>query len=798
MAVIRVIHQTWKDSTPPDELFRSDWVDSWKRHNPSWEYRLWTDEEIQGFVRDEFPEFYPVWRSYPKHIMRVDAWRYLLLQRCGGFYVDLDVAALRPLDPWIANFQQFACADQGDGNLCNALMWAPEARAPFLNEILDAMTAAAYFRDPLYATGPRFLQRYASSRMDLVSQIPTAEVFPITVWDRRGLPEARRASLNELSDRFERAVTVSFWTGSWTSQTDTIVEESAEGGGNHGLQIKPQELYFAVIPDGTHTDLLKVHKSLYVSSDGPVFRYWAAAAELHAPGAGVDLQVVMEDFLESGRRWAFVCTEATYVVPERIGLLLDQEAQLVCNEALLVERKLQRRAGYVVARRLAEQAVAAGTVHTDDDLAHFVSEREIPIKVTPLLRHDRYRYPAPGNSLVSAAFDDPRYFLMIPDFMDPEKITSLRCAHQYWAGDLQFTAAGGCRRPATGCHGTWKFLHGGHRLIDWFEWPQEVLFSIGENLGFVADAGHATALLDLLPLPDSDTAKRKGQLVVQASDLPLPEIEVFRVPRIIHQTWRTREMPPFIERCTHTVRDMNPGWEYRFYTDLDWNDLVADNPFFEPREFWEIPTGIQRADVARMLALYRFGGAYLDVDILACRPLDSLMAAAVESGLVGRDTQLILATDHPVHCQFLFSGSELLMNHFMIAVPQSKFVGLYLSRVMSRISAARRGGNLDPVQVTGPLAITELVEGHGGPEELGLSVFPYFWTHPLPDMTHAFPGREAFDKVIRDGTWKDRFCPFFVHCWWHTYHSDNNMMAEYGSYLLGNSALKERWSIAEA
>lgn len=258
----------------------------------------------------------------------------------------------------------------------------------------------------------------------------------------------------------------------------------------------------------------------------------------------------------------------------------------------------------------------------------------------------------------------------------------------------------------------------------------------------------------------------------------------FEVPRIIHQTWRTRELPPVIDRCVESVRYLHPTWDYRFYSDDDWHELLSGNPFFDAREFWQIPTGVQKSDVARMLALYRYGGAYLDVDILALRPLDSLIASAMESGLVGEVTEVLLTTDHPVHSQLLFSGSELLMNHFMVALPGSKLIGLYLSKVMSRIRDGN--GNHDPVPTTGPIALTKIVEDHDEVDDLRFTVFPYFWTHPLPDMTHDFPGRESFHKIICDRTWKSRFCPYFVHCWWHNYHSPRNMMADYGSHILFN------------
>lgn len=51
----RIIHQSWKTSTLP-AMF-SEYAESWKRHNPTWEYKLWTDEDNRELVTTHYPEF---------------------------------------------------------------------------------------------------------------------------------------------------------------------------------------------------------------------------------------------------------------------------------------------------------------------------------------------------------------------------------------------------------------------------------------------------------------------------------------------------------------------------------------------------------------------------------------------------------------------------------------------------------------------------------------------------------------------------------------------------------------------
>jgi mannosyltransferase OCH1-like enzyme len=91
-----LIHQTWKTGAVPARFGEA--AASWRTLHPSWEYRLWTDADIEHFVRSRFPALVPLFDRYPYAIQRVDAFRYLLLYDQGGLYADLDIECLRPFD----------------------------------------------------------------------------------------------------------------------------------------------------------------------------------------------------------------------------------------------------------------------------------------------------------------------------------------------------------------------------------------------------------------------------------------------------------------------------------------------------------------------------------------------------------------------------------------------------------------------------------------------------------------------------------------------------------------------------
>ena len=96
MQIPRIVHQLWKTDDIPARWREA--VHSVKRYHKGWEYRLWTDERVDEYVRTNHPRFYPVFAGFNRHIMRVDVFRYVLMHDIGGLYCDLDYEFVRPFD----------------------------------------------------------------------------------------------------------------------------------------------------------------------------------------------------------------------------------------------------------------------------------------------------------------------------------------------------------------------------------------------------------------------------------------------------------------------------------------------------------------------------------------------------------------------------------------------------------------------------------------------------------------------------------------------------------------------------
>jgi hypothetical protein len=97
----RRIIQTWKTHDLP--LFSKAAAANAKLLNPDFEYLFFDDADVERFVCEEFPEYRSVFNRFPIPIQRYDFFRYLVVFRLGGFYLDLDVFLASGLDELCAN-----------------------------------------------------------------------------------------------------------------------------------------------------------------------------------------------------------------------------------------------------------------------------------------------------------------------------------------------------------------------------------------------------------------------------------------------------------------------------------------------------------------------------------------------------------------------------------------------------------------------------------------------------------------------------------------------------------------------
>jgi len=229
-------------------------------------------------------------------------------------------------------------------------------------------------------------------------------------------------------------------------------------------------------------------------------------------------------------------------------------------------------------------------------------------------------------------------------------------------------------------------------------------------------------------------------------------------PKIIHQTWKTTSVPAFLKRYQDSWKRLNPGWEYRLWTDAD-NDALVRDAFPAWLDLYRsLPRAIHRADFARVLYLWRFGGLYVDLDIEALRPADLLLD----------DQSCSLGCEPKLHAERLRGTDAVACNAAMASEPNHPF----WKEMIEEIGARSTRGWEDPVWMTGPLCLQAAYRAHGA--SLGVRLWDSDVFFPLPDLGSTSlqlsrGERRYFERMRTSGCYPQQSVG--VHHWAHTWIS---------------------------
>jgi len=157
MAIPKIIHQTFKTSHLP---FLTRWhISRFRKKNPGYAYEFYDDERIEHFLANEFDsDVLALYRKINIGAAKADFFRYAILYRKGGIYVDIDSGINGNLDDFIRPDDVAIITHEGDPSLFAqwALIYSPGH--PFLEKtielVLENIRQNKYPHDVHKMTGP--------------------------------------------------------------------------------------------------------------------------------------------------------------------------------------------------------------------------------------------------------------------------------------------------------------------------------------------------------------------------------------------------------------------------------------------------------------------------------------------------------------------------------------------------------------------------------------------------------------------------------------------------------------------
>lgn len=173
------------------------------------------------------------------------------------------------------------------------------------------------------------------------------------------------------------------------------------------------------------------------------------------------------------------------------------------------------------------------------------------------------------------------------------------------------------------------------------------------------------------------------------------------IPKIIHQTWKSKRIPDDWKECVQSWGKNNPQWQYRLWTDEDNRNLIKRNYPDFLKTFDSYSYNIQRADAVRYFILYKYGGLYVDLDFECLRPIDDIVLN--KTFVIGYEPK------KQAECH----GEEsLICNAFMASAPGHSFLHEIIKTLKTidpKITTHNYWGRVAGVlQTTGPIMINNV------------------------------------------------------------------------------------------
>ena len=149
------------------------------------------------------------------------------------------------------------------------------------------------------------------------------------------------------------------------------------------------------------------------------------------------------------------------------------------------------------------------------------------------------------------------------------------------------------------------------------------------------------------------------------------------IPKIIYQTWKSKELNPTIDKLRDSWKDKNPEFEYVYFDDSDILEFLSLN--FDERVikcYKRITNGSLKADFFRYCVIYIQGGLYIDVDISCDKPLKDMFNFDEINFITATDNCRVQRSDR-IYQGFLGGEAQckvfkMMIDHICSSMEQNK------------------------------------------------------------------------------------------------------------------------------
>ncbi len=140
----KIIHQIWIGPKKfPSKYYK--WVSTWKKHNPSWIYKFWTESNIRELKLKNQKKI-----DASSNIgYKTDLIRYEILKKFGGLYIDTDFECIRPIPDDFLKFSFVSCTVfSNKPQIANGMMMS-KVNSKLINKVIENIKFDGGTDDPV-------------------------------------------------------------------------------------------------------------------------------------------------------------------------------------------------------------------------------------------------------------------------------------------------------------------------------------------------------------------------------------------------------------------------------------------------------------------------------------------------------------------------------------------------------------------------------------------------------------------------------------------------------------------------
>jgi mannosyltransferase OCH1-like enzyme len=169
-------------------------------------------------------------------------------------------------------------------------------------------------------------------------------------------------------------------------------------------------------------------------------------------------------------------------------------------------------------------------------------------------------------------------------------------------------------------------------------------------------------------------------------------------PKIIWQTWKTKKsLPDNLQKYHRKWLESHPDYEHVLLDDEDLRNIVKETVPEYLEIYDSFSQNIERVDFARYALLYSKGGVYADLDTVPLKKIDKWVEL----------NKPVIGCEPLEHAEKIYSRKQVLCNAFMISPPGEKIWKDLMEYIVNNYEK-----NINPVDSTGPMAMTKLYENN--------------------------------------------------------------------------------------